>query len=79
LTYWSDPSRFRVSTQSAGRVARANSSGSSLLHGGTTALPWNFLASAGFVNDIVGYVPQGYSEYNGLALQLNRRYANGFQ
>ena len=50
-----------------------------LVPGATPALPWNFLATDGFLGNIVGYAPQGYSEYNGLALQLNRRYSNGLQ
>lgn len=36
-------------------------------------------AAAGFTNPITEYTPQGYSRYNGLALQLNRRFTNGLQ
>lgn len=35
--------------------------------------------AAGFQNLITAYTPQGYSMYNGLALQLNRRFSNGLQ
>ena len=36
-------------------------------------------AAAGFQNPITAYTSQGYSDYNGLALQLNRRFSNGLQ
>ncbi|MGH7489500.1 MAG: TonB-dependent receptor domain-containing protein, partial [bacterium] len=36
-------------------------------------------ANAGFTNVITSYVPTGWSLYNGLSLQLNRRFANGLQ
>jgi hypothetical protein len=36
-------------------------------------------ANAGFQSPITAYTPQGYSDYNGLALQLNRRFSNGLQ
>jgi hypothetical protein len=40
------------------------------------ALPRNFLAQYGFPNNITGYHPWGNSRYNGLAVQLNKRYSN---
>ncbi|HLI83646.1 MAG TPA: carboxypeptidase regulatory-like domain-containing protein [Bryobacteraceae bacterium] len=36
-------------------------------------------AAAGFTNTITSYEPLGYSEYNGLSAQLNRRFARGLQ
>jgi Carboxypeptidase regulatory-like domain len=36
-------------------------------------------AAAGFVNPITAYVPQGWSHYNGLSVQLNKRLAHGLQ
>ncbi len=36
-------------------------------------------AAAGLTNPIVGFVPWGDSNYNGLQTQLNRRFANGLQ
>ncbi len=36
-------------------------------------------ANAGFTSAITGYTYQGYSQYNSLAFQLNRRFANGLQ
>src|SRR6185437_10647994 len=35
--------------------------------------------AAGFTNLITAYTAQGHSTYNGLALQLNRRFSNGLQ
>jgi len=37
-----------------------------------------YFANAGFTTPITEYTPQGYSRYHGLALQLNRRFTNGF-
>ena len=36
-------------------------------------------SAAGFKNNIVGFLPLGASNYNGLATQLNRRFSNGLQ
>jgi hypothetical protein len=35
--------------------------------------------NAGFTNTITAYEPEGYSQYNGLQAQLNRRFSNGLQ
>jgi len=37
-----------------------------------------YFGNAGFTTPITEYTPQGYSRYHGLALQLNRRFTNGF-
>jgi hypothetical protein len=50
-----------------------------IVPGGTASLPYNNLASLGSETNIVGYAPQGYSSYNGLAVQFNKRYSNNFQ
>ena len=39
----------------------------------------NDMAQYGFSNNIVGYHPWGNSKYNGLALQMNKRYSKNFQ
>lgn len=39
----------------------------------------NSLAQYGFPNNITGYHPWGNSRYNGLALQMNKRYSKNFQ
>jgi hypothetical protein len=36
-------------------------------------------AAAGFASTITAYEPQGYSQYNALDVQLNRRFAKGLQ
>ena len=46
--------------------------------GATSAEPWNNLATYGFKNALVGYNPWGNSRYNGLALQMTKRYSNKF-
>ncbi len=39
----------------------------------------NILAPYGFLSDITGFMPVGNSIYNGLAVQLNRRFTNNLQ
>jgi hypothetical protein len=46
--------------------------------GGLESLPYNTLAQYGFPNNIVGYHPWGNSRYNGLALQMTKRYSKNF-
>jgi hypothetical protein len=46
--------------------------------GDINALPNNDLAQYGFKQNITGYHPWGNSRYNGLQLQLNKRYSNNF-
>ncbi len=58
-------------------------SASTLASLGTTladlqALPNNSLLGYGVVNNLVGYAPQGYSSYNGLAAQVTKRFSNSF-
>jgi len=48
-----------------------------IVPGGTVDRPFDQLASLGFQNNITAYAPQAYSSYNGLALQLTKRYSNG--
>jgi hypothetical protein len=51
----------------------------SYLAPGTTAeYPHNDLAIYGFQNNIVGYHPWGNSKYDGLALQMTKRYSKNF-
>lgn len=49
-----------------------------MLPGATAAKPWNNLAAYGFNNAIVGFNPVGNSRYNGLALQLTKRFSQNF-
>ena len=46
--------------------------------GATAKMPFNNLAAYGSATNIVAYAPQGYSQYNGLALQLTKRFSSGF-
>jgi hypothetical protein len=46
---------------------------------GLLALPNNRFAGSGFPNAIVSFVDQGYSQYHGLAVQLDRRFSSGLQ
>ena len=46
--------------------------------GTTAAEPYNDLAAYGFPNALVGYHPWGNSKYDGLALQMNKRYSKSF-
>jgi hypothetical protein len=46
--------------------------------GGTPNLPFDTLASYGFAQNITGYAPWGNSRYNGLALQMTKRYSRNF-
>ncbi len=39
----------------------------------------NTYAQYGFTSNITGFLPQGNSIYHGMALQVNRRFAGGFQ
>lgn len=70
-TFFTAPSSFAGLTKTLGQVE------SYIVPGGTAADPNNALASLGFANNLVAYAPQGYSTYDGLALQLTRRYSNG--
>jgi hypothetical protein len=49
-----------------------------IVPGGTAALPFDDMAQLGFNSNIIGYAPQGYSAYHGLAVQMNKRYSNNF-
>lgn len=46
--------------------------------GATTDFPFNNLATLGFEQALVGFNPVGNSRYNGLAIQMNKRYSKNF-
>jgi outer membrane receptor protein involved in Fe transport len=50
-----------------------------IVPGGTATFPTNNLAIYGFQNALVGYHPWGNSQYNGLALQMTKRYSRNLQ
>jgi len=66
------PSTFASLTKTLANVE------SYIVPGGTADNPRNDLAIYGSDANIVGYSPQASSTYHGLALQMNRRYSNGF-
>jgi hypothetical protein len=49
-----------------------------IVPGGTATLPYNDLAVYGFQNALAGYNPWGNSEYNGMAVQMTKRYSKSF-
>ena len=49
-----------------------------LVPGGTSEFPYNSLATSGSSQNITAYAPQAYSSYNGLAVQLNKRFSKNF-
>jgi len=73
-TYFTTPS----AAQLASNTVTLGQLQSIIVPGGTAALPYNNLAAYGFNNALVGYDPWGNSRYNGLALQMNKRYSNNF-
>ena len=72
-TYFSVPSAatFAADTKTLGQVK------SYIVPGGTAGIPYNNLAAYGSTSKMTGYNPEATSTYHGLALQLNRRLANG--
>jgi hypothetical protein len=71
-TFFTAPSSFSGFTKTLKDVK------SYIVPGGTPGDPSNALASLGFSNNLVAYAPQAYSVYNGLALQVTKRYSKGF-
>lgn len=73
-TYFSMPSAATLASlgKTLGQV------GSYIVPGGTADYPNNSLAVYGSTGNITAYAPQAYSSYNGLALQLNKRFSNNF-
>ncbi len=73
-TYFSMPS----AAQLAGNKLTLGALANMLPAGATANEPWNNLAIYGFQNALVGYIPWGNSRYNGLALQMTKRYSKNF-
>ena len=73
-TYFSMPSAATLASlgKTLGQVQ------SYIVPGGDSANPYNSLAALGSQGNITAYAPQAYSSYNGLALQLNKRFSNNF-
>jgi hypothetical protein len=73
-TYFTTP----TAAQLAGDKLTLGGIKSTLLPGTTATEPWNNLAVYGFQQALVGYNPWGNSRYNGLALQMTKRYSKNF-
>jgi len=73
-TYFSTPSSAQLAadTTTLGQIKKT------VVPGGTADLPFNTLAAYGFQQNVVGFAPIGNSRYNGLALQMTKRYSKNF-
>jgi hypothetical protein len=73
-TYLSMPSAstFAANTLTLGALKAI------LAPGTTAAIPYNNMSAYGFPNNITGYHPWGNSRYDGLAVQVNKRYSKNF-
>ena len=73
-TFLSMPSAAQLAalTNTLGSLERT------VVPGGTAQFPYNNLATYGFTNAFLGYKPWGNSRYNGLALQMTKRFSNNF-
>jgi hypothetical protein len=73
-TYFTAP----PASQLAGLTTTLGQIENVVLPGTTAKRPWNNLAALGFNNAISGFNPYGDSRYNGLALQLTKRFSQNF-
>ena len=73
-TYFSMPSAAQLS---AGKTTLGQLK-ETVVPGGTPTLPFNTLAIYGFEQNLVGYEPIGDSRYNGLAVQMTKRFSKNF-
>jgi hypothetical protein len=65
--------------QSSDAGTGVNTVNNYIVPGGTAAEPFDSMAQLGFTSPIIDFSPQAYSAYNGLAVQVNKRYSNNFQ
>lgn len=72
-TYFTQP----TPAQLAGDKLTLGALQNTIVPGGTATFPFNSLASYGFYNPLISFKPSGNSQYDGLALQINKRYSNG--
>lgn len=80
-TFFTMPSaaQFASLTKTLGSPTTPGSVEGTLPPGTTPQEPWNDLAIYGFNQAVVGFNPVGNSRYNGLALQMTKRYSKNFQ
>jgi hypothetical protein len=79
-TFFSQPTPTQLGTltKTLGTTTTPGTVKGTIPAGATTALPYNEFATLGFGQAIVGFNPVGDSRYNGLALQMNKRYSKNF-
>jgi len=79
-TFFSLPSAstFAGLTKTLGTATTPGTVKGTLPPGTTAAIPFDNFASLGFNANIVGFNPVGNSRYNGLAVQMNKRYSKNF-
>ena len=73
-TYFSMPSPAQLAADTTTLATMKKT----VVSGGTANLPFDPLAIYGFDQTITGYAPWGNSRYNGLALQMTKRYSRNF-
>ena len=80
-TFFTMPSaaQFASLTKTLGTPTTPGSVYGTLPYGTTPKIPYNDLAIYGFQQNLVGFNPVGNSRYNGLALQVTKRYSKNFQ
>ncbi len=79
-TFFSQPTATQLAglTKTLGTSSTPGTVSGTLPPGTTAANPTNNLATDGFGANIVGFDPVGDSRYNGLAVQLNKRFSKSF-
>ena len=80
-TFLSMPSaaQFAALTKTLGTSSTPGTVEGTLPYGTTPDFPYNNLAIYGFQQNLVGFNPVGNSRYNGLALQVTKRFSKNFQ
>ena len=71
--------QFAALTKTLGSPTTPGSVEGTIPYGATTDIPYNNLAIYGFEQNLVGFNPVGNSIYNGLALQVTKRFSKNFQ
>ncbi len=79
-TFFTMPSLATLAglTKTLGTTTTPGSVKGTIPAGATAKLPYNQLATLGFGQAIVGFNPVGNSRYNGLAIQMTKRYSKNF-
>jgi hypothetical protein len=70
--------QFATLTKALGNSSTPGTVEGTLPYGTTSKFPYNDLAIYGFQQNLVGFNPVGNSRYNGLALQMTKRFSKNF-